>query len=142
MSDEARINSSLYITKDNLYYRSLPGNFSADVDGTKGPTPGALTIPVGGKTIPLGELTTPGLCHVINYDTVNYVHLGVYLWASNIFIPFMKLLAGESYVFRLDSIFGEEYIGTGTGTTSDTAVSLFAKADTAPCNISVNAFEA
>ncbi len=142
MADEARVNSGLYITADNLYYKSLPVNFTADVTGRKGPTPGALTIPVGGKEISLQELTVPGLCRVVNYDTANYVMLGVYLRALHLFVPFMRLLAGESYVFRLDAAFGEEYVGTGTGTTADDVVSLFAKANGGNVNITVDAFEA
>ena len=68
MADEARINCSLYIKKNNLLYQSQPTSFQADVTGTKGPVPGAITIPVGGKVIDLGELVTPGLYKIVNLD--------------------------------------------------------------------------
>lgn len=142
MAQEARIVSSLYIRKaaGNITYQSQPTSFVADVDGSKGPTPGALTVPTGGKIILFNELTTPGLCRLINYDQTNYVTYGIYDPDYDRFYPLGELLPGESYVLRLSRIFRQEYDGTGTGT-SPPSCYFFMKANTAQCNVSVEAFE-
>ena len=117
MADEAVVHSSLQIqaSSGTLNYRSNPSAFIADVDGSKGPTPGAITVAITGTSISLAELTTPGFCRVQNLDdtdSTNYVLLGIYDGAS--FFPLMELLPGEFFVFRLWREFGSEFVGTGT----------------------------
>jgi hypothetical protein len=146
MANEATVRVSLQIRKTSgsltvLEWLNRPGAFQADVTGTKGPTPGALTIPVGGKVISLEELGTPGLCHLRNCDATNYVEWGVYDVDQDRFYPVGELLPGEGYVLRLSRNIQEEYEGTGTGTSGPTS-RLFMKANTADVVVVVSAFEA
>lgn len=140
MANEATVQTRLRIKNGNLDYQSQPGSFTADVAGAKGPTPGAITVSTDGTDIDLGELDTPGLCRVLNLDDTNFVEFGRWDNTTEVFYPLIKVLPGEGYVFRLSSMIEEEYAGTGTGTTAN--VSTFrAKADTAACNVLVEAFE-
>ena len=141
MGNEVQVRSSLQVNADGIVYQSQPTAFAATMVGRKGPTPGALTIPVGGKVIPLTELRTPGFCRVQNQDTTNYVELGLYNPGLGLFFPFMELQPGESFVFRFSRNMLEEYVGTGTGTTGPDN-RLFAKANGAAVVMLIEAFEA
>jgi len=140
MADEAQVRVSLQIRSGNLDYRSNPTAFVADVEGVKGPTPGSLTIPVGGKSIDMGELTTPGFCWMTNLDDTNYVEYGVYDPDTDRFYPLGEILPGEVYILRLARNLQEEYEGTGTGTSGPNN-RLFFKANTADVNVRIEAFE-
>jgi len=105
MSSEATIQSTLTIRKLSstttvLDYSSRPTSFVADVTGTKGPSPGAVSITTGGTSIDLSELSWPSLCRFMNQDDTNRVEVGVYDGVST-FYPFIELLPGESYTMRL-----------------------------------------
>lgn len=148
MASEGRVQSGLTITKrssDNsmilLDYMARPASFSVDVNGLKGPTPGSLQIPVGGEIVNLGELVTPGLVRLMNCDETNYVEYGIYDPGIGIFYPFGELGPGESYILKFSRNLLEEFVGTGTGTTS-AGNRFFMKANTAPCVVLVDAFEA
>lgn len=142
MANEAQVRASLQIKKGNLDYRSNPTVFNADVTGTDGPTPGTITCAVApGTDVSLSELSTPGLCVIQNLDSTNYVTVGVRDPESNLFYPFMELLAGEIYVFRLSRNVEEEF-ATGTGTVGPNTNRLRIIANTAACNVFVGAFEA
>jgi len=144
MANEAQINSSLTIRKLSgsialIDYVSRPTAFSADVTGTKGPTPGAVTISTSGTDIDLTGLTTPGLVRLHNQDATNYVEWGIRDASTGRFYPVGELLPGESYVFRFARSVGDEYYST-TGT--DTGNSLHMKANTDSVVVLVEAFEA
>lgn len=134
MANEATVNCSLQISKGNLKYQSRPTSFRADVSGTKGPSPGAVTVPTAGVDIDLSALTTPALCRLMNLDSTNRVSVGVHDGA--IYHPLVELLAGESFVLRLARDLTTEY-GTGTGGTN----TLHARANTASVVLVVEAFE-
>lgn len=139
MANEATVRSSLQILEGKVDYRSQPTVFLADVAaGTKGPTPGALTATVAGIDVDLSELTVPGLCRIMNLDGTNFVEVGI--WDGTTFFPMLDMLAGESYVIRLSQCLGEEF-GTGTGSTGPPINTLRIKADTASCDVLVEAFE-
>lgn len=145
MSKEARVQISLQIRKVSgeivqLDERTSPTTYTADVTGTKGPSPGDLTIPVGGEAISFGELDTPGLCWMMNRDDTNYVTYGIWDVGINVFYPLGELKAGEMTVIRLSRALLEEYVGTGTGTTGPDN-RFFMKANTAPVVVSIKAFE-
>lgn len=147
MANEARITVGLSILKRSgsitqLNYNPPMSVVTATVTGTKGPTPGALTIPTGGKVIPLNELVTPGLCVLRNLDDTNYVEYGMLLTETGDFIPLGEILPGESYVLRFSRNAREAYEETGTGTTGTSGAAFFMKANTADVNVSVEAFEA
>lgn len=146
MADEATVRSALIILKTSgnlrlIDYPAANSEFRVTVTGTKGPTPGALTIPVGGKVIVLDELVTPGLCRIVNRDEDNFVTFGMWDQSASRFYPMFEVGPGEAYVFKFSRDVREEYTNTGTGTTG-LAAKFFAKANTAACSVSVEAFEA
>lgn len=141
MADEARIVSSLYIKTSPLVYQSQPTAFTADVSGCKGPVPGAILVSTAGTSVAFGELTTPALCRIMNLDDANFIEFGVWEPDTGTFYPLGEVLAGETYVLRLSRNLASQY-GTGTGTTGADTASLRLRADTAACNVVVEAFEA
>jgi len=134
MSNEARVNTQLQITKGNLQYRSSPTAFLGDVTGAVGPTPGAIEVPITGVDVDFSVLTTPGYCRIYNFDDTNFIIWGAHDGTD--FYPLGEVRPGESYVLRLYRYLGG--LGTGTGTT----VKLHLMADTATCYVAVEAFEA
>jgi hypothetical protein len=144
MADEATIRTSLQINKPPyLDYQSRPTDFKADVTGTKGPTPGAITVSILGTDVDLSQLTTPGLCRIQNQDDVNFVEYGIRENTTGKFYPLGELLPGETYVLRLSRWLGLEETspGTGTGTAIGADNKLHFRADTAACNVLIEAFE-
>lgn len=141
MANEATVTSRLTIQKGYLDYMSRPGQFQATVTGTKGPVPGALEATTAGVSVDFSELTTPALCRLMNLDTTNFVEYGIWDPEGGVFYPLGELLPGESYVLRLSRNLNEEY-GTGAGTVGANTNRLRLKADTAACQVMVEAFEA
>lgn len=124
-----------------LNYQSQPTTFTVDVSGTKGPSPGAIQVTIAGTDVDFSQLTTPGLCRIMNLDPTNYVEYGIRDVASRKFYPLGEILPGETYVLRLSRNIQEEYYpSTGTGTTGDID-KFHIKANKAACNILVEAFE-
>jgi hypothetical protein len=140
MADEATIKAGLQVKKGNIDYLNRPIQFTADVDGTKGPTPGAVSCTTAGTDIDLSELTTPGWCVLRNIDPTNFVSVGVWHPQNNEFFPFLELLPGEQAVIRLSRNFTQEFF-TGTGTTGPGNNTLRIKANVATCVVVVDAFE-
>lgn len=136
MASEARLNIGLQISKGNLQFRSNPTAFTANVSGTKGPVPGAITVAVTGTNVNFSELTTPGLCRITNLDSTNFVTYGVYDGAS--FFPLGEILPGEFYLLRLSRYLNEEFVGTGTNADAN---QFRLMANGAACNVLVEAFE-
>ncbi len=141
MANEIQVRASLQIKKDNLDYSSKPTSFKADMTGSKGPSPGALTATVDGIDVDFSELTTPGMCRIQNLDPDNFVEYGIWDPEGSTFYPLGELLPGESYPLRLSRNLQEEFM-TGTGTTGADTNRLRIKADTASCDVVVEAFEA
>lgn len=154
MANEARVTSGLQVRKTTtggtvvMDYLARPNSFTATVSGTLGPTPGAIVVSGSGTDVVLSQLTTPGLCRMMNMDSTNYVSVGVYEPNTGIYYPFMELLPGESYVFRLSRFYPEEQTGTGT-LSGATNATLRLKAHAASgvttpvsCTVLVEAFEA
>lgn len=129
MSDEATLNTSLQIKVGAMDYISRPSSFKADVSVSSGPTPGMISaVTTPGTDISLAALTTPGFCRVQNYDTTNFVVLGIWDSGAGKFFSFMDLLAEETFVFRITSAF-----------TASSNLRLVA--DTATVKVLVEAFE-
>jgi hypothetical protein len=140
MANEARVNSSLTIASGSNKYQNQPTSFSADVSVFKGPSPGAFTASLLGTDVDLSELDVPGLCVFKNLDATNYVTIGLRDPETSKFYPLIELLPTEQYTVRLSRLLGWE-TGTGTGTEGSETNVLCVRADTAPCNVSVEAFE-
>ena len=141
MANEATVISSLQIRKGNVDYQSRPTSYQADVASGKGPSPGALTVPTGGRVIDLSELATLGLCKIANIDETTTLRWGLYDLSTNTYMPVGKMLPGEFTVLRLDLDIEGEYSGTGTGTIG-IGNRLFLRGDGASCEVLVEAFEA
>jgi len=148
MSNEATIRSSLSLRKLDannvtiLEYSGRPSGFQADVAGTKGPVPGAITALRTGTIVDFSQLTIPGFCQITSLDsnTGNYVEYGIYDPQINVFYPLGELGVGESYILKLTRNLLEEYIGTGTGTTGPTN-KFMVKGFNGNANVFVGAFE-
>lgn len=140
MANEARLQVSLQIRNGTQNYQSRPSAFAADVSSPGGPSPGQITATEEGTDVDLSELTTPGLCRIMNLDATNYVEYGIREPATLSFYPLGELLPGESFVLRLSRNLGEEYVGTGTGTSASTNFLHF-KANGDSCRVLVEAFE-
>ena len=138
MSNEATIQYSLTILNGNLRYQPASITFRATVTGTKGPVPGAISVTTAGVDVDFSELVQPALCKFTNLDSTNFVSYGI--WDGTSFYPLGELLPGESYPLRLSRDLGEEF-GTGTGTTGAAINKLRFKANTATCDVSIEAFE-
>jgi hypothetical protein len=142
MANEVRVNASLAINKPtaNQNYQALPSAFRADMTGSKGPLPGAVTIPVIGADIDLSGLTSlGGFCRIMNIDTVNYVTYGIKDTGTNTFYPLGEMQPGETFIIRLSRKLGKDEVGTGTF--SGSTAHLHMKADTGPCVVKVEAFD-
>ena len=112
MADEATIRASLQISKGNVSYRSYPDNFTADVAGEKGPSPGAVTVSDEGTDVDLSEITNPGFCRIYNQGSTTLV-IGV--WDGTAFHALQDVLTGEHYIVRLSQFVGDQF-GTATST--------------------------
>lgn len=150
MSNEATIRGYLSIRKTSgvlltMDYRSPgPSGFNDTVDGSKGPTPGALTIPAGGKVVSLDELVTPGWCVIKNLDPDTPVEYGILSATSGEYLPFGEVPPGiTSPPFKFSRNFREGFTNTGTGTSGEVN-KLFMKpiGGLVDVNVTVEAFEA
>lgn len=79
-------------------------------------------------TIP-ADLTVPGWCYLANFDTTNFIQIGVLVSAT--FYPLARLGPGECFMIKLDPAM----VVTGASV-------LYAKADTAACDMQVKVFTA
>ena len=140
MADEATIFSGFQIANGDWLVPAGKTTFTADVTGIKGPTPGALAVSVTGTNVDLSQLTTPGWCKITNLSTVNFVEWGIYDPETTKFYPVGEIPAGKWTVFKFSRNFAWEY-GVGTGTSGAETNVLRLRADTAACNVSVEAYE-
>lgn len=136
MSD-ITIQSSLRVSKGEIDYQSRPRVFASAMDTERGPTPGEVSVPLGGKNVDLSALARPGVAFIQNRDPTNFVTLGV--WDGARFFPLLEFLAGEGYAVRLSRYLSQEFVGTGTGTNADINF-LRLQPDTAAVRVNVEAF--
>ena len=139
MSSEITIRSGLSVRSGNVNYNPGLATFRASLLGTaKGPTPGVLTVTTTGLSVSFTQLVQPGVYRIKNYDATNYVEYGILV--GSVFYPIGELLPGEEYVLRFSRNLGEGDTVPGTGTTASTN-SFYLRANTAPCDMLVEAFE-
>lgn len=139
MSNEGQMTSSFSIRQLDsnndvtLEYRATPTSYQFDVTGTFGPTPGTLAVTTSGVEVDLSKLTTPGFCRIYNHDDTNYVEYGILDSNGATFHELGEVGPKEHFDLKLS-----RNIGSGSGTAYE---SLFIKANSATCNVSVLAFE-
>jgi len=152
MAQEATLRLSLQILKTSqpagatealklIDYQSRPTDFRMDVNGTKGPTPGALTATPTGVDVDFSQLVSPALTFIKNLDSTNEVSVGIWDPETGKFYPVMRIKPGQGWPICLDPNLGFEYTGTGTVTGARTN-RLRIKSMGAPANVSVESFEA
>jgi hypothetical protein len=147
MVDEAKLLMSIQIDRTSggtLHYRSYPNDFTMDISGSKGPTPGAIEVSIYGTDVTFSELTTPGIIRISNQDDTNFITWGIADTDTDKFYPVGEILPSHFWQFQLSRYLGREYAasGTGTGTTGAANNTFRIIADTAACNVLVEAFEA
>lgn len=125
--------------------------FRSPVSGTKGPVPGAVTVPLAGVDVDLSGLTIPGLCWMTHEGradfadvgadpSIYYVEYGIKDALTNLFYPWGELWPGDAWPMRLSRNIREFYNSTGTGTgTPVNKVHLMTHI--APCIINFSAYE-
>lgn len=107
------INHNYTNGSDSLTFRK---QFSVTITGTKRVS-GVFSIGTTEETIALGDVTTAGVVVVTNLDTTNYITVGSATTQRPI-----KIKAGETWIFRLDSS------------------AIYIKADTAACEAYVEVY--
>ena len=143
MADEITVRSSLTIRYSNQYYQSQPGQFTADATGVRGPSPGVVSASLTGTDVSFAALAVPTWCVFTNLDSTNYVDVGAYEPSTGVFYPLLELGPGEQYVVKLSRNLGEQWSGSVTGTGTDaTDNTIRVRANTAACDVKVEAFEA
>jgi len=142
MAGQAVINIGMQIDSGNLHYPSGNTSFIAVVTGSKGPTPGALTVYESGTDADLSQLVQPGLCKLTNLDQFSTVEWGVWDPLLQVFHSVGELLPGEWFLIRLSRFFGEDLGPTsGTGTVGMGKRLRFRALDVESCDVLVEAFE-
>lgn len=141
MANEVRIQASLRIISGNVNYNAQPTSYNDTLSSTKGPSPGAVTVDTEGTDIDFSELIVPGWCRLMNLDDTNFVTWGIWDPETEKFYPCGELGPGQTYPIKLSRYLQQEF-GTGTGTTGPDTNRFRIKADTAPCDVLVEAFEA
>ncbi len=142
MSNEAQVRASIEINATNLKHRTWPTDFKANVDGEKGPSPGAMTVAAAGTSVDLSELTQPGFCIIRNLDAAIAVDVGI--WDGTEFYPLLEVQSGEHYLYRFSKWLGRSFgSGVGTGTHDTGTYSLMIRPqENDTVNVVVEAFEA
>jgi hypothetical protein len=159
MSNEISFNSTLSIRKmdadgsTTLIQRTYGDSFVDDMTGSKGPTPGAITVPVkgsGGIQITFAQLTRPGYCYIKHLgrddgsavQAGDYIDIGIYDPATHKFYPILEWRPKMGYPLCLSRNLQEIYLGPGTGTAAGAETArLMAVAYPVPQKISVEAYE-
>lgn len=125
MANEITINVNYRVAKSN-FDSGTRRNKTTQSDQTTagGGGPGYQTIGTTHEAVAFGDIA-PGLVFAQNLDATNYVELGVVVSAT--FYPLVKLSAGAKFptLFQLAS-----------------GVTLYAKANTASCNIHIEGYNA
>lgn len=141
MSDEATIRQMVQIVVNGRkIYTPSAASFKIDVSTSKGPTPGSVTATAGGVDVDLSHLTVPGLCHIINYSTTDYLEYGIYDSSSGVFYPLGEVAAESEYVFEFSRNLFDEFSGTGTLAASSTN-KFRVRGGSSVVECAVNAFE-
>src|SRR5258705_13267316 len=107
MSNEATVQSSLFIRVGNQQYKSNPTVFQADMSRAAPASPGRITVSIHGSNVDLSKIATPGLCWMQNLDPTNFVQYGIKDVAGN-FYPLGEIMPGGVYVLRLSRFILEE----------------------------------
>jgi hypothetical protein len=140
VANEITVTASLIVRNEagSVQYQSMPMQWTADLSPIKGPAPGYVAVSLDGVDIDLSALGEPGVAWIQNVGSYD-VTVGVWDVGDSRFQPFARLEPGQFMVVPLSPDLGEEFAGTGTGTTA-ALNRLRAKAHTAASALVVHAF--
>lgn len=117
MANEITITTGISLTNGLLVINSTNTSVNFDQTTARGGNPGVVNIGTTEETISFGDVS-PGWCEFKNLDTSNYVQIG---------------FSTGVYGFRLPANGGAAIMRLETGAT------VYAKADTAACNVRITA---
>lgn len=124
MSGEVKVTAAIQVEKSSFKFPKVGGvQLDFDLAGDGGGNPGLVEIGTSEEAIALGDITTPGWLWAKNLDPTNYVEWGPYDGAAMELCGRME--AGEPILFRL----------------APASVTLYMKANTAPCKVQFYVFE-
>jgi hypothetical protein len=134
MAGEVNVSGNLTINKRDssttqtqpLISKTYQGNLRADMAGAKGPTPGAINVPVmgsGGVQVDFSALTTPGWCWVEHQGRADgsasedgdHVMMGMYDPVTDKFWPMLEWVPGLRLPLLLSRHIQQTFLGPGTG---------------------------
>lgn len=130
MSNEISLSINLQVNNGNFKFQSTPQSFKDDQSVANGLVPGAIVVTTSAVEVVLSTLTVPGWVYIYNYDSTNYVSIG--LWIGGVFYPFGEVGPGKPGVFKL----ARDILTANTN-----AAKLYLKANTATCHVLVAAME-
>lgn len=117
MANEITVSQGLSCLNGNFNLPNIGGSFTHDQTTAGGGLPGFQAIGTSHESISTSDLTAVGWAIFKNLDDTNYVEIGLDVAAT--FYPLARMNAGE--------MAGPFRIATG--------VTLYARANTAACNI-------
>lgn len=143
MSNEIQVVLNITVRSNLLEYVPRPTAFQMDIENAGGPTPGEITVPTTGIDVNLAQLTTPGLCRMMNLSNSYHVEYGIH--DGSVFHPLGELppataAPGKPFLLYLSRNLGEEHVIAGTGTTG-TVNTFHMKAYGGSAKVLVEVFE-
>jgi len=96
MADEITVSALLEFSKGGLEVKLNSGVLRLDVSGTKFIHNVQNVGFAAAEALDLGDMTSPGMCLMINRDTTNYVSVRAGAAGANT----VQILAGEAALFR------------------------------------------
>jgi hypothetical protein len=146
VANEVVIRQFMSLNKNNLAHNPRQREFTADLDGEGGPTPGFISATYDGTDVDLSQLAAPGWIDIYNQEPTTdgvTVSWGVYDPETDRYYPVGKLLPGEGTgLFRVDDLLqGEFYPATGSGSSVMTNRLRVKAKDGDVASVVVSAFE-
>jgi hypothetical protein len=139
VASEAQLRCGLSIRKGGVVLINESYTFSADVEGTFGPSPGGITVSASGTDIDFSKFTTPGLALISNLEdpgsVTSYLTLGTYDPTTDVFTPVSEIHSGETFPLRFARFVGRESTGTGTLPGYDNKIQLRASSGVIRCSV-------
>lgn len=114
------------------------------LNGSRGPTPGAVMVTKDGVIVSTAELAAQGgWCEFINKDGSNFVTLGIWIASLSRFDPIADIPPGLGFAMKLSRYLTQSFAGTGTAPGPAASLRLKAAPGTPSpgCEVIVNAFD-
>lgn len=119
MANEISLTSGVQVRKGSLISDVVPFVKQITMNGSGGPTPGTVSIGTSEYSTSFPELTTEGILWMRNLDDTNYIE-----WGFSTGVYGGKMKPGEPAEFRMKP-----------------GLTLYLKANTAPCKCQIYGYE-